>query len=215
MSLVGHSSRFWFVVGLAGLALGCEKEATKEPLPAKTEAPAVVPPPSAPASVEPPPKLRDDCPKGSSGVGTLAKPCLGEGDSRMMEVKYTGKTTDEGPKFSVTNKSDSQILFGSIVAYFYDKAGKQLEVTSGGKARPVQTCSGNIFAGAVKPGEKIFVFFSCVKKAHVPEGTATIEAEVKTVGFADEAGRENEFYWSNPDLAPEQRPKGGLKPKKK
>ena len=42
-----------------------------------------------------------------------------------------------------------------------------------------------------------------------PEGTATIEAEVKTVGFADEAGKKNEFYWSNPDLVPEQRPKGG------
>jgi hypothetical protein len=132
-----------------------------------------------------------------------------------MEVKYTGKTTDEGPKFSVTNRSDSQILFGSVVAYFYDKAGKQLQVTEGEKPRPMQTCSGNIFAGAVKPGEKIFIFFSCVKKSQVPEGTATIEAEVKTVGFADEAGKKNEFYWSNPSLVPEQRPKGGIKPKAK
>jgi hypothetical protein len=133
----------------------------------------------------------------------------------MMELKYTGKTTDEGPKFSVTNKSDTPILFGSIAAYFYDKAGKQLEVTSGGKPRPMQTCSGNVFAGAVKPGEKIFVFFSCVNKAHVPDGTAAIEGEVKTVGFADEAGARNEFYWSNPELAPDQRPKGGLKVKPK
>jgi hypothetical protein len=63
----------------------------------------------------------------------------------------------------------------------------------------------------VKPGEKIFMFFSCVKKEHVPEGTATIEAEVKTVGFADEEGKKNEFYWSNPDLVPNERPKGGSK----
>jgi len=133
----------------------------------------------------------------------------------MMDVKYTGKTTDEGPKFSVTNKSKKAILYGSVAAYFYDKAGKQLQVTAGGKPRPMQLCSGNIFAGAVKPDEKIFVFFSCVKKDQVPEGTATIEAEVRTVGFADEAGTKNDFYWSNPDLVPDERPKGGLKSKAK
>jgi hypothetical protein len=55
-----------------------------------------------------------------------------------------------------------------------------------------------------------------VKKDHVPEGTTTIEAEIKTVGFADEAGKTNEFYWSNPDLVPEVRAKssGKAKPKK-
>jgi hypothetical protein len=131
----------------------------------------------------------------------------------MMEVKYTGKITDEGPKFSVTNKTKKPILYGSVAAYFYDKKGKQLEVTAGGKPRPMQLCSGNIFAGAVKPDEKIFVFFSCVKKEYVPEGTATIEAEIKGVGFSDEAGTKNEFYWSNLDLIPDVRPKGGLKAK--
>jgi len=133
----------------------------------------------------------------------------------MMEVQYTGKTTDQGPKFSITNKSKLPILYGSIVAYFYDKKGKQLEVTSGEKPRPKQICSGNIFAGQVKPGEKIFMFFSCVKKEDVPEGTATIEAELKTVGFADQTGEKNEFYWENKDLVPDERPKGGIKPPKK
>jgi hypothetical protein len=135
---------------------------------------------------------------------------LASGTSRMMEVAYTGKTTDQGPKFSIVNKADQQILFGHLVVYFYDKAGKQLKVP-GEKPKLMQDCSGNIFAGAVKPGEKIFMFFSCVKKEHVPEGTATIEAELKTVGFADEAGKKNEFYWSNPDLVPNERPKGGSK----
>ena len=145
----------------------------------------------------------------------MTEPCLGKGGSRMMEVAYTGKITDEGPKFSVINKSKNPILFGSLVAYFYDKAGKQLEVSADGKPRPMQVCSGRIFAGAVKPGEKIFMFFSCVKKAHVPEGTATIQAEVKTVGFTDDAGRESIFYWSNPELAPDKRPKSDLKAKPK
>ncbi|HKY36048.1 MAG TPA: hypothetical protein VJN18_08925 [Polyangiaceae bacterium] len=129
----------------------------------------------------------------------------------MMEVIYTGKTTDEGPKFAIVSKADQQILYGSIVAYFYDKKGKQLQVKADGKTKPNQVCSGNIFAGAVKPAEKIYMFFSCVKKEHVPESTAAIEAEIKTVGFADEAGKKNEFYWSNPDLVPDERPKGGLK----
>ena len=33
--------------------------------------------------------------------------------------------------------------------------------------------------------------------------------------FADEAGKKSEFYWSNPDLVPDERPKGGLKAKAK
>lgn len=203
------------VLLLASLLLGCEEEAKPEAAaPKPSVAPAAIAPAPAP-SAEPPPKLRDDCPKGSSGPGTPDKPCLGSGDARMMEVAYTGKTTDQGPKFSIVNKADSQILYGSLVVYFYDKDGKQLQVKAGDKTKPMQTCAGNIFAGAVKPGEKIFMFFSCVKKDHVPEGAASIEAEVKTVGFADEAGKTNEFYWSNPDLAPEQRPKRDGKAKTK
>lgn len=212
MSFVIKPSTLFSTLTLVTLLLGCEEEASKPPAAKPSAAaPAVVPPP-APSEAPKPAKLRDDCPKGSSGVGTSAEPCLASGESRMMEVKYTGKTTDEGPKFSIVNKADSQILFGSLAVYFYDKAGKQLQVTGGDKPKPMQVCAGNIFAGAVKPGEKIFMFFSCVKKSQVPEGTLTIEAEVKTVGFADEAGKKNEFYWSNPDLAPNERPKSGSKP---
>jgi hypothetical protein len=205
------------LLGIAALSVACEEEAAKPPAPKPSAAAAVAAPAPAPTPSTPPapPKLRDDCPKGSSGVGTSAEPCLGSGDARMMEVQYTGKTTDQGPKFSIVNKSNQQILFGALVAYFYDKAGKQLQVKSGDKTKPFQTCSGNIFAGAVKPGEKIFMFFSCVKKENVPEGTDAIEAEVKTVGFADESGKKNEFYWSNPDLAPNERPKTSGKGAKK
>jgi hypothetical protein len=211
MSFRIHSSTLLLVLPFATLLFGCEKEASKEP-PAKPIATAAAAPTPAPTP-PPPPKPRDDCPEGSSGIGTSGEPCKGSGDSRMMEVKYGGKTYDEGPKFSVTNKTKKQILYGSVAVYFYDKAGKQLQVTHGGKPRPMQICSGNIFAGAVKPDEKIWVFFSCVKKEHVPEGTKTIEAEMKMVGFADEAGTKNEYYWSNMDLIPDERPKGGIKVK--
>jgi hypothetical protein len=203
------------VLVFATLLFGCEEEATKEPVATKASAAPVASVAPLPAKSVEPPKPRGDCPEGSSGLGTFAEPCKGSGDSRMMEVKYTGKTTDEGPKFSVTNKTKKSILYGSLAAYFYDKKGKQLQVKSGEKPRPYQLCSGNIFAGAVNPDEKIFVFFSCVKKSDIPEGTDAIEAEIKTVGFADESGKQSEYYWANKDLVPDERPKGGLKAKAK
>jgi hypothetical protein len=198
---------------LVSFLFACEEEKKEEAAPAKPSASAVAAAPTPAPTPPPPPKPREDCPEGSSGIGTSGEPCLGSGTTRMMEVTWSGKTTEEGPKFKVVNKTKKSILFGSVAVYFYDKKGKQLEITHGGKARTMQLCSGNIFAGAVKPDEKIFVFFSCVKKEHVPEGTTTIEAEVKLVGFTDEAGSQSEYYWSNPDLVPDERPKGGIKVK--
>jgi hypothetical protein len=199
-------------------AFGCEdekKEATPEKAAASATPVATATPTPTPAPPPEPPKPSPDCPEGSTGVGNFEAPCKGSAGQRMMEVKYTGKIEDQGPKFQVINKSKASILYGSVAVYFYDKKGKQLEVTAGGKARPMQLCSGNIFAGAVKPDEKIFVFFSCVKKDHVPEGTAAIEAEIKMVGFTDDEGKKSNLYWSNMDLVPDERPKGGLKAKKK
>jgi len=212
MPLALQSSKFVSTLVLGALLFGCD-EKPKEEAAAKPSAAAAAPTPTPAPTPPPPPKPREDCPEGSSGIGTSAEPCKGSGDARMMEVTYTGKTTDEGPKFKVVNKTKKSILYGSVAAYFYDKAGKQLQVTHGGKPRPMQICSGNIFAGAVKPEETIFVFFSCVGKAHVPEGTKTIEAEAKMVGFSDEAGTKNEYYWQNMDLIPDERPKGGIKVK--
>ena len=129
-----------------------------------------------------------------------------------MEVQWTGKTDDKGPYFRVTNKSPGVILYGKIHVYFYDKAGKQLEVKDGeGKTHPYQTCGGNIFSGVMKVNEKAVLTFSCVKKEHVPEGTSAIEGEMQMVGFADADGKKNEFYWQNKDLTPETRKKGGVR----
>jgi hypothetical protein len=171
MPFVSTSSKLPLALAFATLLLGCEEE--KKPVPAEKPSATAAPTPTPTPTPPPPPKPRDDCPEGSSGIGTSGEPCKGSGDTRMMEVTYTGKTTDEGPKFKVVNKTKKSILYGSVAVYYYDKAGKQLEVTHGGKPRPMQICSGNIFAGAVKPEETIFVFFSCVKKDHTPEGTKT------------------------------------------
>ena len=135
----------------------------------------------------------------------------------MMEVTWNGKMDDKGPTFRVINKSPSVILYGKIAVYFYDKAGKQIQLpdpTPGStKTRPYHSCSGNLFAGVMKAGEKAVLTFSCVKKSHVPEGATAIEAEMQTVGFADASEKKTESYWRNPDLTPDERKKGGPKSK--
>jgi hypothetical protein len=171
---------------------------------------ASAPAPSASAATPP-----HDCPKGSTGDGTFAKPCDAKGATRLMDVTWTGKTDDKGPYFRVTNKSQSVILYGKIAVYFYDKAGKPLEVKDPSatppKSRPYHTCSGNMFGGVMKAGEKATMTFSCVKKENVPDGTTSIEAEEQMVGFADPSEKKVEYFWRNNDLVPDVRPKGGVK----
>lgn len=134
----------------------------------------------------------------------------------MMTVEWTGKMTDKGPEFRVTNNAKLEVLYGQLMVYFYDKAGKQLEVPASGetKARPAQKCTGNIFAGPMKPGEKARLTFSCVNKSHVPDGTEHVEGEMRMVGFTAASGNKSDTYWRNEDIAPDERPKGGVKPKK-
>ena len=198
--------------------LGCSEEAkpagsasaSAKPAPKpSTTTSAAAPAPSASAAPLPD---RSDCPKDSKGPGTLEKPCEGKGEARMMEVKWNGKIDDKGPYFNVTNKSPAVILYGKIAVYFYDKDGKQLPVKDAAapdKTLPFQTCFGNIFSGVMKVNEKALLTFSCVKKEVVPEGTVAIEAEMLTVGFSDSSEKKSEFYWTNRELAPEVRKKGG------
>jgi hypothetical protein len=214
-------------VAVAVTAFGCSKEENKAGADAEpaasasasaTAASASAPMPSASAaatasaSASGPPV---DCPKGSSGEGSFNKPCDAKGGSRLMEVTWTGKTDEKGPHFRVTNKSPSVILYGRIAVYFYDKAGKQLEVkdasASPPKTRPYHTCAGNMFGGVMKAGEKAVLTFSCVTKDVVPDGAVATEAEMQTVGFADSTEKKVTYYWRNPDLTPDARAKGGVK----
>ncbi len=220
MSTWSHVSSAVFAATIAVAAMGCSKdEGAAPPPPVHSVAlPAVASTPAPTASAAPSATAAEphhDCPEGSSGEGSLQKPCEAKGHDRMMEVTWTGKTTDAGPFFRVVNKSKLTILYGRIDVYFYDKAGKQLQIPEEGsnppKTRPYQVCSGNIFGGVMKPGEKAVMTFSCVAKKHVPEGAAFIEAEAQTVGFADQTEKKSEFFWRNENLVPEARPKGGVK----
>ncbi len=193
-------------------AASASASATAAPAPTATAsaAPSQAAAPPPPASAAP----RTDCPKDSSGPGTLDQPCAGKGAARLMSVKWTGKIDDKGPYFAVANEGPAPILYGKIAVYFYDKDKKQLEVKTAASAKPLPylICAGsNLFSGVMKAKEKATLTFSCVKKEHVPEGTKAIEGEIVMVGFSDASEKKNEFYWGNKDLAPEVRAKGGIK----
>jgi hypothetical protein len=200
------------------LNAGCSKEEAK-PAPLPSAAPEAAPPaaPSTSASAAPSAapsataEPHHDCPAKSSGVGSFDKPCEATGAVRVMTVRWT-KTDDKGPSFSIKNIGNTTILYGKIGVYFYDKAGKQLDVTDdSGKTKPFHTCSGNFFQGVMKPSESAVLTFSCVPKKVIPDGTATIEGEMQMVGFADATEKKNDFYWRNMDLTPNVRKKGGVK----
>lgn len=192
---------------------GCEEEPKPEPKSTPSAAPAPTPAPTpSPVASAPEPEPRDDCPEGSTGQGTFNKPCEAKGKERLMKVEWNGKQTDKGPPFRVTNTAKLPIVYGKMAAYFYDKAGKQLQVKdASGKEKPMQWCAGKIFQGPMKVGEKAVITFSCVNASHVPEGTAAIEAEMQMVGFTDDEGKQTTFYWRNEALTPDARPKGGVK----
>jgi hypothetical protein len=211
----------WLVgVVIAGFALGCSKEESKGAAPSASASAAAAPTPSASVAAAPSasaaPEPHHDCPAGSTGTGSFGHPCEAKGPSRMMSVAWNGKADASGaPSFKVQNTSKLPILYGKMGVYFYDKAGKQIDVKEAvegsEKTHAFHTCSGNIFAGELNPGEKATINFSCVKKKDVPEGATGIEAEMQEVGFADASGKKNDFYWKNTDLTPEERPKGGVK----
>jgi hypothetical protein len=228
-----RSTMPWVAVAAAVTLLGCGKDDSKGATPAASADADTSPSasaataPSAGASgsassgsasasaSDTPTGPPVDCPKGSAGPGTFTKPCDAKGGSRMMDVTWTGKTDEKGPHFRVTNKSPSTILYGKVAVYFYDKAGKQLDVMDNSavpaKSRRYHSCGGNMFGGVMKAGEKAVLMFSCVGKDVVPTGTASVEAEMQIVGFTDETEKKITYYWRNADLTPDARSKGGVK----
>jgi hypothetical protein len=209
-------------LAIALTVAACSKEEAKPPAPASSSAPEAAPsaapsasasaaPSAAPSASSEPTEPHHDCPAKSSGVGSFDKPCDATGAVRTMTVRWT-KTDDKGPSFSIKNVGSATILFGKIAVYFYDKSGKQLEVTDDSqKTKPFHSCSGNFFQGVMKPSESAVLTFSCVPKKVIPDGTATIEGEMQMVGFADASEKKNDFYWRNMDLTPNVRKKGGTK----
>jgi hypothetical protein len=134
----------------------------------------------------------------------------------MVELAWKGKYDGKGaPTFQVHSAAPKTVFYGKVAVYFYDKAGKLIDVKEAlegsDKTHAFHTCSGNVFAGGLAPNEKAAYNFSCMGKSNIPDGMASMEAEAFMVGFADKDVKKNEYYWRNNDLTPETRPKGGVK----
>ena len=207
---------------LLPLCIACSKDqplASSEAGPtasASSAVPSATTVASAAPSASAAPEVQHDCPAGSTGLGSFSKPCDAKGNARMLEVAWNGKYADNGaPWFKVKSKSQKAILYARVGVYFYDKAGKQIDIKEApegsDKTHAYHTCSGKLFDGIINAGEKATYTFSCMGKSNIPDGTAAIEAEAMMVGFADASQKKDEFFWRNNDLTPEQRPKGGVK----
>jgi hypothetical protein len=171
--------------------------------------------PSASASA--PPEVQHDCPPGSTGLGSAAKPCDAKGTARMIEIAWNGKRDSQSgaPTFKVTSKAPKAIVWAKVAVYFYDKTGQLIDVKEpiegSDKTHTYHVCLGNLFAPNLGIAEKATYNFSCVGKSNVPDGATAIEVEAQRVAFADASGKKADFYWRNNDLTPETRPKGGVK----
>src|SRR6267142_674158 len=168
MSSIRRMTAVFGAAALAACLVGCEEQKAKPTAPSASPAPptasAMPEASTAPTASAPEKKPTHPCPEGSTGKGNFDDPCKAKGKSRLMAVAWDKKIGDKGPTFKIINNAKLEVLYGKIVVYFYDKAGKQMDVSGGDKPRRRLTCAGEIFAGPVKPGEKVFMNFSCVKK---------------------------------------------------
>jgi hypothetical protein len=175
---------------------------------AKPAVPAASSAASAPASA---------CPAGSAGKGTVAEPCLAaDAAARLVEVTYVGDVKGDKVGFKFANKTAEEISHLDVRVYFYDKDGKQLEVTDlpGMKDSKFNFwwTSGLVFgldkslaANETKDDVQVPLF----SKERIPKGTAKVQAEAILVGFSPCKDGPCKLYWKNTALAVEKRPAQG------
>jgi len=105
----------------------------------------------------------------------------------------------------VTNKSDKDTNWGSVAIYYYDKSGKQLDVTLKGKTYSVERTNGSSFT--FKPGETKTLYLGW-KQENAPPGTATMEMVFDGWCYGTFEDKAGQLCIDNP-RAPEQRPRSG------
>ena len=147
------------------------------------------------------------CPLEASGAGTAGEPCVGT--DRALEAKWTGKNK-KASVFSVTNKLMWPVDFVQASAYYYDAAGKQIEVPLSWNSKyRAKSWDGSVGLVMIQPSETKEVELGYDVDS-IPKATKTIEIEFSKVGFKV-SGSTSESYWQNDSLAPSDRPMGGSK----
>lgn len=199
-----------YTIALIGALVmaGCSKSESAAGAPSASTARAA--PSAAPA-------LGPTCPTGSTGAGTLQDPCkAADAAARIVTVTYTGDAAGEKRTFKFVNGTDMALAHLDLKVYFYDKDGKQLDVTNlpamEKEKFPNWWTSGLIFglSGQLDARAEKEVEIPGFQKEFFPAGTATVEAEADLVGFTPcGGGNPCKLYWKNSALVPSQRPKQG------
>jgi hypothetical protein len=154
---------------------------------------------------------------GGTGELSFDKPCNLKAPS-PVKGKWTGgyvkrsRNSDELPEIEIENGFELEIMWGNVTVYYYDKDGKQLEVTfeNGEKSKAPYTNGSGIFQN-LKPGEKKKLAFGA-PKAQTPAGTESIEVEISAFGYElPDKNPKNKYFWVERPTMWDQRPKGGWK----
>jgi hypothetical protein len=112
-----------------------------------------------------------------------------------MKVRWT-KTDDKGPSFNIKNVGPTTIVNRKIAGTSTTRPASNSTCPTRAatpKPKKFHTCSGNFFQGVMKPAESAVLTFSCVTKKDIPDGSATIAAEMQMVGFADAKEKKIDF----------------------
>jgi hypothetical protein len=137
---------------------------------------------------------------------TFEKMC--DFDGRLVEAKWTGKLADDGAVFRVRNLVSRKVTWDDVGVWYYDDAGKRLQIKRDSDTFEKSWCSGGCIS--LDPGETKEVSLGFEKK-YVPKGAKSIEAEVVGVGYEDKKDATQTVYFENDGMAPDDRPLGGVK----
>lgn len=132
--------------------------------------------------------------------------CKGKGMTPPLVAKWTGKVDSffKSPTFEVENTSDKDIHWASAAAYYYDKAGKQIEVETKDKKSKYKSYTVNGSNFSLKPKEKKEISIGWKEDLH-PKDTAKIEVVFDGWCYGKYDDKPNELC-INVDRAPEERP---------
>ncbi len=143
------------------------------------------------------------------GEGSLDKECVLKGKS-PFKAKWTGGYMDsfgrQIPEFEVESNFEIEVSWGYVAIYYYDKDGKQLEITFEDGRKVMHSYENGSGILKIKPGEKKKLGFGPTK-AETPAGTDTIEIEI--TGWGAEQPAKKFFAVDVEDY--KVRPKGGWK----
>lgn len=132
--------------------------------------------------------------------------CKGKGMTPPLVAKWTGKMHPffKEPTFEVENTSDKDIHWASASVYYYDKAGKQIEVKLKDRPDKYKKSSINGSNFTFKPKEKKELALGWKEENH-PKDAVKIEVVFDGWCYGVYNDKANELC-INVDRAPDERP---------